>query len=280
MHTPSPSPASDGLSIISKDIHKLFDTMTSDDAGMQIALCDITLPHPDDPTKEVNVPWTSKDLFHFYLLAYSRSAWSMCDLVVDTWIREFQRINSSDRMRIWGTNKSEYFKHQGKPNKNEDDPCLHLHVTSFDPSLLSLLYRHTSSTCGARKAWADAMALCGSWLEHKFDRPGMERHVWPQELVWDVMRSSLRLSRVRRTLKIEERRPEGWCARYHEHGRVGETCYLGRAKEEERNLNKEAKRKSRGDLGSDVSMSDDEGAPPKRVSFATGGANGKINDHF
>ena len=96
-----------------------------------------------------------------------------------------------------------------------------LDVTRFSPERLRELYTHTRPKCGARLLWADAMALCGRKMENDIVK---RSDVWPKELFFDVMCTSLRLVGRKLTLKIEEKYEGAWC-RYHEHAKHGLPCY-------------------------------------------------------
>lgn len=131
------------------------------------------------------------------------------------------------------------------PKNDNGDPELHHHVSDFESLRLRELYDNTASDCGARALWADAIALCGGKFEARLDGTsfknmgmgyglgmGAGAEGWHPELIWDVMRSAMRLVRAKRTLKIEERHPGAWCDRYHEHGKRGERCYRELANEQ------------------------------------------------
>ncbi|KAF2276870.1 uncharacterized protein EI97DRAFT_324234 [Westerdykella ornata] len=214
---------------------------------------------------ETEIPWTSKHLFHLYILSHhhayshlkpkrargsksnippiSEKSIHICDLIADTWIRAFQRLDDNrrayNRPGIWRANKSSWFAEQKRKFSDctylSDDADLAPDVTVFQPYLLRELYAHTAPNCGARLVWADALALRGSWLMREMKQRGIGRDEWPQELVWDVLQTSLRLARERLTLKCEERDPKEWCARYHEHGKRENqvACFRDVAKAEE-----------------------------------------------
>jgi hypothetical protein len=219
----SPPPTSELTIEINEDIASLF-TAINDEVSIVTELPSLVLPSPIDPDIEIEQPWTSANLFHVYILSYSRRAYHLCDLIVDTWIREFHKIDDTPRCKIWRINKSKYKSQDPIPDNDNGDPNIDIHATDFDSNRMRELYENTGPDCGARFLWADAMALCGSLLENRLDEQGDVRN-WPSELIWDVMRTSLRLTRVRRTLKVEERVPSAWCDRYHEHGKHGLPCY-------------------------------------------------------
>lgn len=104
------------------------------------------------------------------------------------------------------------------------DPLLANDVTAFNASLLNALYTRTAANSGARLLWADAMALAGSKTDDVMEKSKLDGEDWHEDLVYEIMSSSLRLVRAKATLKIEE--PAGeWCKRYHEHGKHGQACY-------------------------------------------------------
>lgn len=223
----------DFLVRLSPDIYKLFDIFTQT-PEVQLELPELSHPDPqspDDEVKDISQPYKSKHLFHLYILAYHNRSWNICDLVVDTWIREFQRMDESQHVKFWKKNKSRYQAPGPIPPNDNGSPDLDCQVGSFDFHRLSELYTHTAKGCGARFVWADSMALGGGWLECRLDWHGMARERWPPELIWDVMRTSLRLARVRRTLKVEEKHPSAWYKRYHEHAKHGQPCYREVARE-------------------------------------------------
>lgn len=231
---------------VDPDVVALF-TAINDEVSIQTELPSLLLPSQIDPDIEIEQPWTSTNLFHLYILSYSRRAYHVCDLIADTWIREFHKIDDSPRCKIWRINKSRHRHRDPVPDNDNGDPNIDFHATDFDSRRLRELYENTGPECGARFLWADAMALCGSLLENRLDGQG-GANTWPSELMWDVMRTSLRLTRVRRTLKIEEKIPSAWCNRYHEHGKHGAPCYreiAAEQKAEAKEKRKEQRRRTR-----------------------------------
>ncbi|KAF2194475.1 hypothetical protein K469DRAFT_616993, partial [Zopfia rhizophila CBS 207.26] len=212
------------MNYISKEVYDIYRTCLTN-------IPRITLPELETkPETSHRLPWESTDLLQLYLLAYKMESWHVCDLVADTWIRAFQKLDEKEEAKIWKHNRAPYRpndEHTGQllpiPPNDNGNPLLDKRVTVFDASLLSLLYTEITEECGARNIWADAMALCGGDMEEAMEEtgPGM----WPKKLVWNVMRTALRLVRVRRTLKIEEKFSTAWCKRYHEHGKHGKVCY-------------------------------------------------------
>jgi hypothetical protein len=178
-----------------------------------------------------------------YIEANKRHQWNLCDLIADTWIRAFHAVRrraektGKEEDMLWRLNKPLMaLRMKGKKGYNTrapnygavlhvEDPDLEADVTDFNTELLDDLYKNTPEGCGARTLWADAMALCGNKLEHKMQ--GMKRRdqKWHPDLIFEVMCTSLRLSRRKLTLKIEESTEGAWCKRYHEHYRRGQPCY-------------------------------------------------------
>jgi hypothetical protein len=190
--------------------------------------------HGGNELYDIRLPWDSKKLFHLYILAYSQDKYNICDLIADTWIWAFQKMDVDPRTRVWRGNVTDY-----KPREEIEGPCDHFttlidrHITSFDFKLLRELYDNTGRDCGARLLWADALALCAAWLELKMDARTPDMRKWHPELMWDVLRTSLRMSGVRLTLKIEEKNHQAWCERYHEHTKHSAECYRKLAEEQQ-----------------------------------------------
>ncbi|KAF2650643.1 hypothetical protein K491DRAFT_125373 [Lophiostoma macrostomum CBS 122681] len=218
-------------------------TAINDHGSIVTELPSMQLPSRLDPDIDIEQPWTSANLFHLYIFSYSRRAYHVCDLIIDTWIREFHKVHETCH-RVWRVNKSKYVHHGPIPDNDNGDPNISTDAIAFNSMLLRELYENTGSDCGARFLWADSMALCGSKLENRLDEQGGEKN-WPTELIWDVMRTSLRLTRVRRTLKIEEKIPSAWCNRYHEHGKHGAPCYREVAAEAKAEAKEKEKRNER-----------------------------------
>ncbi|KAH7128487.1 hypothetical protein B0J11DRAFT_578690 [Dendryphion nanum] len=243
---------------IHKDVKAIYETLTNPDlTEIQMELPQIEtdihvgeeeLANTDSSKQKQSMPkkktvimqYNSEHLFHLYILAYADGKHNICDLVVDTWIREFHRVHDLRATRIWKTNKEPWIDPDLYPIPESDngDVSLDPKVTTFESLRLRELYDNTASDCGARALWADAIALCGGKLEARLDgtekyRMGMGGGLgmgagpegWHPELMWNVMRTCMRLVRAKRTLKIEERHPSAWCDRYHEHGKRGKRCY-------------------------------------------------------
>lgn len=237
----------DFISTIDQETVTLFNDMTSPNEPTPIReLPVLSYPNPDPALAssrefDVIVKWTPTRLFHIYLLAYHHDQPHLCDLVADTWIRAHQKLNADPATRIWQENRSSHYKKQLEDARQAshslllDDngfPELDARVPRFDMELLGQLYAYTTKGCGARALWADALALCGKWLEVRMQQreprrrqTGLEEEHWPVELAHDVLHVSLRMARKRLTLKIEEADPRQWCERYHEHGKGGMRCY-------------------------------------------------------
>lgn len=255
---------------IHSDVTELFDFLTSKDVQTELPNLSKPSPNPefaDDDEHSIEDTYTSEKLFQLYILAYARNEYHLCDLVADIWIRAFQQKDANPKIKIWKENRSKYKVEQRAtaPPSDNGDPLLHHDVTTIDLQRLSDLYDNTGESCGARNLWADAMALCGGWLEGRLAKHGLGRESWPPALVWDVMNVSLRMCRIRLTLKIEENHPKEWCDRYHEHGKHGSPCYRVVA---------QAQREFR-ERGEHPEMTDMDGGGyggsyGKRVSFADG----------
>jgi hypothetical protein len=227
----STAETADFIDSIHPDVVVLFNSLAQA-PDIHMELPELTRPNPDPDLAniveyDIVDAWTSTKLFHLYILAYNHNAYHICDLVVDNWIREFQKQNKHDKTTIWQPNRADYYKKcMRKPPRNDNgELATDRTVTTFNLDLLSELYNHTNEKCGARAMWADAMALCGKWLRAKIGKPGFEKERWPPELLWDVLHMSLGLVRVRLTSKIEEPDPKEWCMRYHEHDKHGSKCY-------------------------------------------------------
>ncbi|KAF2744674.1 hypothetical protein M011DRAFT_460711 [Sporormia fimetaria CBS 119925] len=234
-YTPPHSPP-DFLSTIDPEIHThLANLLAFPD--IPIKLPTLRTPHTN-PSLAIHSeydtihPWTSRQLFHLYLLAYSQSHHHICDLIVDTWILAFHVVEASANSSKWiplrnPRPSAQYIRPPPSPSALRNLPKLDGLVTGFDPVRLNELYAHTRADCGARMLWADAMALSGKWLERRLNKKGSMMKDWNAELVWDVMMTGLRGWRQRLTLGVEEgdKGREKWCKRYHEHVRVGGECY-------------------------------------------------------
>ncbi|KAH6872223.1 hypothetical protein BKA58DRAFT_468040 [Alternaria rosae] len=200
------------------------------------------------------LPYSAKTLTQLYIVCYQEKFWDYCDMVADTWIRNFhdqrkKAQNDDEKEGIWLPNRAlnrrkrvaqqawrkgknipaEFDQFPRDYDLEVTDPKLHEDVTSVHTDLLNLLYEYTSPRCGARLLWADALALGGDKTERiigAVTRKGF--HLHPQ-LLFDIMQTCLRMVRRNLTLKIEESTEGAWCKRYHEHGKNGEFCYRQRA---------------------------------------------------
>ncbi|KAF2795359.1 hypothetical protein K505DRAFT_382496 [Melanomma pulvis-pyrius CBS 109.77] len=187
------------------------------------------LPDLENDTDPDGVtPWSAKQLVHLYILCYHNGEYNSCDLIADTWIRALQKQNSKSNGKMWKRNPTSGYELVTAHDYDDiDDPRMDHDVPDFDQDRLNELYFHTNKDCGARLLWADAMALAGSNLEEKMEESEAKTDkMWHKDLVWDIMRTSLRLTRAKLTLKIEEKAQGAWCARYHEHGKHEKPCYL------------------------------------------------------
>ena len=105
------------------------------------------------------------------------------------------------------------------------DPDLALDVTDMHIDLLNMLYEHTKSDSGVRMLWADALSLAGDHTEKSFEAAQKRGLYLHQDLLFNVLQTSLRVVRRNLTLKIEESTEGAWCKRYHEHTKHGLPCY-------------------------------------------------------
>lgn len=253
---------------IDPSIYKIYDVLES--------ATEIPIDLPD-----IEEPWTAKHLTHLYIVCYNKRAYDLCDLVADTWIRAFQKLNHNRNPanRIWKPNS--FFHQQPGPvleqwYLNTRDPPMHDNVTDFDTTLLNELYHHTPPGNGARMLWADAMALCGAKIEDIMQKSSKRGTVWHRDIHFNVMCTALRMARRRLTLKIEEYAETSWCKRYHTHYAHGLECYRQIEKKERlaakraEEANHETNRDLNGKRIREMSESDeDEDMPPsKRVSFS------------
>ena len=226
-------------------------TLKVDDGVYRImdSLCSSPITHIDLPILEsptnpdAEDPYSPKFLTHLYLVAYNASQWNLCDLVADTWIREFHRLRrkaekcGKEELGLWRSNEALLRRRrQGKKGFNDkapewgeklrvEDPALDDDVTDFHPALLDQLYSNTLPNCGARLLWADSMALCGSKIEREMARKKRLGETWHPDLIHDILCTTLRMVRRKLTLKIEEGTEGAWCKRYHEHTKYGMPCY-------------------------------------------------------
>jgi hypothetical protein len=198
------------------------------------------------PTMEpdgIEVPYTAPLLMRVYTRAHSEERWHICDLVADTWIRAFhakrrrqEHTNKFDKI-FWRFNEPLYNRRtEGKKGfdrnalnwsrvLDEDDPLLDPDVVDFKPELLEQLYTQVDGPCAARNLWADAMALCGSRLENRMQIDKRRGVQWSPKLIYDIMCTTLRMTRRKLTLKIEESTEGAWCKRYHMHTLHDRPCY-------------------------------------------------------
>lgn len=190
-----------------------------------------------------NKPYAAKFLIKLYITAYKEKQWNLCDLIADTWIRAFHAKRQQEEKTgketefTWRFNSALYSRREdGKkgfdpdaPNYSRvlhvEDPLLDSDVTDFSSELLDTLYTETHRDCAARNLWADAMALCGSKLENKMQIDKRKNSKWNDSLIYDIMCTTLRMTRRKLTLKIEEATEGAWCKRYHMHAHCGRPCY-------------------------------------------------------
>jgi hypothetical protein len=215
---------------VANDVALILNALRST-SKIQVDLPDLTGP---DGSKN----YTPAVLTELYIQCYENRLWNFCDLVADTWIRALQKANKRSHRK---KNKVEYmwrenialekiFAEKGKGFKKKapdyhldvEDPGMDRDVSATDPERLRDLFAHTNPGCAARLLWADNMALCGQKLEDRITQnPGL----WPKDLFYEVMCTSLRLIGRKLTLKIEEKYEGAWCTRYHEHAKHGRKCY-------------------------------------------------------
>lgn len=195
---------------------------------------------PDDGSE---MPYSATLLMRLYIRAHKEERWHICDLVADTWIRAFhekrrrqEHVNEFDKM-CWRFNEPLYTRRTkgskgfdpNAPNwssvLDEYDPPLDPDVTDFKPELLDQLYTQAEGPCAARNLWADAMALCGSKLEKCMQIDKRRGVKWNEKLVYDIMCTTLRMTRRKLTLKVEEATEGAWCKRYHMHALHNKPCY-------------------------------------------------------
>lgn len=196
----------------------------------------IDLPNLTGPDGSKN--YTAAVLTELYIQCYENGLWNYCDLIADTWIRALQKANKRSHRKnnkkefMWRENRAleQIFAQKGLGFKKKvrdygldvEDPGMDRDVTAIDPERLRDLFAHTTSGCGARVLWADAMALGGQKMEHEITQ---HPAIWPKDLFFEIMCSSLRLVGRKLTLKIEEKYEGAWCRRYHEHAKHGRPCY-------------------------------------------------------
>jgi hypothetical protein len=195
----------------------------------------VDLPNLTGPDGSKN--YTAAVLTELYVECYENRLWNHCDLIADTWIRALQKANKRSHRKknkveyMWRENRAleKVFAQKGKGFKKNppdygldvEDPGMDRDVSAIDPERLRDLFAHTNQGCSTRLLWADNIALCGQKME---DRITQHPDLWPQDLFYEVMCTSLRLIGRKLTLKIEEKYEGAWC-RYHEHAKHGRPCY-------------------------------------------------------
>lgn len=266
-----------------QDVQKVLNTLRSS-SNIQVDLPNMWAAGPSRVVK----PYNASFLTQLYIQCYESHLWHLCDLIADTWIRALQESNQRSHKsknqsdHVWRRNAAlgRIFRERRKGFKNKapdldldvQDPILDSDVTKVSTQHLQLLYNHTSAKCGARLLWADAIALCGKTMENSIVK---QPEIWPAELFYDVMCTSLRMVGRKLTLKIEEKYEGAWC-RYHEHVKYGLPCYRqlawkqkGERKEEDEDEDMEGVEVTRGEKrGPEVENSDEQG-DLKRVRFNT-----------
>lgn len=203
----------------------------------------IAVELPEMNPEGAEVAYTATLLMRIYIRAHTEGNWNVCDLVADTWIRAFhakrrrqEQYNQFDAL-CWRFNEALSNRRnaglkdydQNAPDWSrvlkENDPLLEKNVTDFDPELLAQLYTEADSPCAARNLWADTMALCGNKLENRMQIDKRRGVQWNPKLIYDIMCTTLRMTRRKLTLKIEEATEAAWCKRYHMHALHGTPCY-------------------------------------------------------
>lgn len=197
------------------------DSVSSDVSNILNALhstSEIQVDLPNLTGTEGSKNYTAAVLTELYIQCFENRMWNYCDLIADTWIRALQKENKRSHRKnctadyMWRENRSleKMFARKEKGFKKDapdygldvEDPGMDHNVTVVDPERLRDLFAHTNPGCGARLLWADNMALCGSKMEHEMTQ---QPSVWPKELFFDVMCTSLRMVGRKLTLKIEEK---------------------------------------------------------------------------
>ncbi|KAH4612209.1 hypothetical protein HBH82_032660 [Parastagonospora nodorum] len=224
---------------VDKQLEECVDQIMSEiGLGLKIAV-ELPKMNPDG----VEVAYTATLLMRIYIRAHTKSNWDVCDLVADTWIRAFhakrrrqEQFNQFGAL-CWRYNEALCNRRkaglkdydQNAPNFSrvlkENDPLLDKDVTDFNPGLLAQLYTEAVGPCAARNLWADTMALCGSKLENRMQIDKRRGVQWNPKLIYDVMCTTLRMTRRKLTLKIEEATEGAWCKRYHMHALHSTPCY-------------------------------------------------------
>lgn len=271
----------------SQDVHDILNKLQSS-SEIQVDLPDIFAHGGTDVVK----PYTATLLTELYIQCYENQLWHFCDLIADTWIRALHEANKRTQKsrnaqdHMWRKNVAleKKFAEKKKGFKKDvlefgldvEDPETASNITDINPERLRDLYAHTSPKCGARLLWADAMALCGKKMENEIvRRPG----VWPEELFFDVMCTSLRMVGRKLTLKIEETYEGAWC-RYHEHVKRELPCYRELAWQQEKSRGEEENGEvareetdvngARGEKRAQRAAGGDEQRDAKRVRFDAG----------
>ena len=268
-----PTPPRRCTEAVSSDVSNILNALQST-SEVQVDLPNLTGP---DGSKN----YTSAVLFELYLQCYKNHLWNYCDLIADTWIRALHKANKRSQRKkcpseyMWRENRAleKVFAQKGKGFKKNapdygldvEDPAMDRDVTALDPARLSDLFTHTDEGCGARLLWADAMALGGQKVEHEITQ---NPAVWPKDLFYDVMCTSLRLVRRKLTLKIEEKYEGAWC-RYHEHAKHKRPCYRKLAWKQQGRRSRQASVVGNGDDDYD-SMYGSEYGDEKHVRFEEG----------
>ncbi|OSS48879.1 hypothetical protein B5807_07038 [Epicoccum nigrum] len=213
---------------VSSDVSNIINALQST-SEIQVDLPNLTGP-------EGSKNYTAAVLIELYIQCYEKSLWDYCDLIADTWIRALQKANKRSHEKstedsMWRENRplEKLFAQNLKGFKKDvqdygldvEDPGMGRDVTAISSERLHDLFNNTDPGCGARLLWADSMALGGHKMEHEL---AQQPDIWPKELFFNVMCTSLRMVRRKLTLKIEERYEGAWC-RYHEHAKHGRPCY-------------------------------------------------------
>lgn len=243
---PAQSPVSDDGSF--KPIRGVLAILDKFQSTDKIHLNLPSLSHVDDADK--TQPYSAQILTQLYITCYQRQLWNLCDMIADTWIRAFharrKRSQTAPEHLIWRRNKAleerkrkayEVWRTEGRFVPSEfdqepryyglevSDPDLALDVTDMHIALLNTLYEHTKSDSGACILWADALSLAGDHTEKSFEAAQKRGLYLHQDLLFNILQTSLRVVRRNLTLKIEESTEGAWCKRYHEHAKHGLPCY-------------------------------------------------------
>lgn len=240
-------------------------------------------------TNDRNDPYTAKFLVRLYLVCFNRKLWNLCDLIVDTWIRKLHTVRAlarrDPRYQVWRPNpvleerqrlardvrlqkiqgvSAEFDTSAPQYKLGAVDPDIDDDVVNYDSSNLNELYQYTPLNCGARRLWADSMALGGDKVEDMLVCAAKRGVVWHPDLLFNIMTTSLRMMRRKLTLKIEETTEGAYCKRYHEHTKHKQPCYRELA----------WKRKQAGEVSSDEESSDDNMAAIVQAELTKGGKRG------